>query len=952
MLAALVAGSAMTAVAQPLYFSSDASGNLLQAYTPTATAPVIVHQPASRVAATGDPLRLAVLARGAIPLSYQWQLNSNNIPGATADTLIIPTIASTDFGAYRVIVTNPLGSITSSNALVQLDADRDGLADAWEILHFTSITNRSGFADYDQDGATDREEFVEGTHPRFASSSVNPRLQIISDRGEVFVSPNLPFFAPNQIVTLNGVPDPGQQFLGYLRVPFGGGPYLNIHTNPAELKLGTSGLIGSQIVRAIFGLPIPQSLDVTNGWRIDQAGWYGQSSVTHDGADAAQSMRMLGAFEAWMELTNVVLSAEGTIRFWWKVDGTPQDRLRFHRNGLLRSGEIGTNTDWQLRTYYLPKGTNVVRWVYKKGGNEVSEYNGLVYAPADAGWVDEVTYSVWPDPDLDADGDTLADIWELKFFDELSPRANDDSDRDGITNRDEFIEGTDPTSNVSLLPRLTVVASGGTVTRNPHLPKFTFGQTVQLQAVPEPNNYFVVWSGAVSGTDINRSLVMNANKAVTATFGLPLPVVLNTPALNWTRHGTIGFFGQTNVSHDGLHAAQSGPVGFREESAMETTVTGPGTLVFWWKPLCQTNVNFGRFLIDGVEQAGKITGDMPWRPQSFYVGEGAHTFRWNYTNNVGNFSLTNGIWVDRVSFTPGMIAPSIAIPPVPALVASGETARFEVIATGTLPFTYQWFRNNVSLGGAGTQAVLTLANVSSSDAGSYRVEVGNPMGTVSSGAAGLTVVPVPPVNDDFANRTPAGGPAPMLGYTWGATSEEGEPDHGLSFGGRSVWWSWTAPASGTYWVQAVATNLNHPLAAAVYTGNSVGALTEVRKATGNPITSGGVNLSPVAVPFAAVSGTQYAVAIDHEMFASAFFSISIGPAPAPSLGSVVVGTGNGFGFSFAAPAGARYEIHVSTNLVIWMNMDAGTVPPDGRVLFVDLDTDGEAIRFYRAILVP
>src|SRR5207249_4067805 len=103
--------------------------------------------------------------------------------------------------------------------------------------------------------------------------------------------------------------------------------------------------------------------------------------------DAAQSARILGAVGALMELTNVVLSSEGTITFWWKVDGTPGAQLQFSRNNLPRPGEIGTNTDWQLRTYYLPAGTNVVRWVYKSS-DEVSEYNGFSYAPLDAAWVD------------------------------------------------------------------------------------------------------------------------------------------------------------------------------------------------------------------------------------------------------------------------------------------------------------------------------------------------------------------------------------------------------------------------------------------------------------------------------------------------------------------------------------------------------------------------------------
>ena len=70
------------------------------------------------------------------------------------------------------------------------------------------------------------------------------------------------------------------------------------------------------------------------------------------------------------------------------------------------------------------------------------------------------------------------------------------------------------------------------------------------------------------------------------------------------------------------------------------SVTGPGTLVFWWKASSQTNVSFGRFLVDGVEQPGKISGETTWIPQSFLLPAGPHTLRWNYTNMSALVSLT------------------------------------------------------------------------------------------------------------------------------------------------------------------------------------------------------------------------------------------------------------------------------------------------------------------------
>ena len=50
------------------------------------------------------------------------------------------------------------------------DTDGDGLDDAWEILHFDSISAQDGAGDPDGDLATNAQEFAAGTDPRSASS--------------------------------------------------------------------------------------------------------------------------------------------------------------------------------------------------------------------------------------------------------------------------------------------------------------------------------------------------------------------------------------------------------------------------------------------------------------------------------------------------------------------------------------------------------------------------------------------------------------------------------------------------------------------------------------------------------------------------------------------------------------------------------------------------------------
>jgi len=57
---------------------------------------------------------------------------------------------------------------------------------------------------------------------------------------------------------------------------------------------------------------------------------------------------------------------------------------------------------------------------------------------------------------------------------------------------------------------------------------------------------------------------------------------------------------------------------------------------------------------------------------------------------------------------------------------------------------------------------------------------------------------VGPINDYFANATVlTGSSLTVTGSNSNASKEQGEPNHGGNTGGRSVWYTWTAPTSGT-----------------------------------------------------------------------------------------------------------------------------------------------------------
>src|SRR5262245_35508433 len=101
----------------------------------------------------------------------------------------------------------------------------------------------------------------------------------------------------------------------------------------------------------------------------------------------------------------------------------------------------------------------------------------------------------------------------------------------------------------------------------------------------------------------------------------------------------------------------------------------------------------------------------------------------------------------------------------------------------------------------------------------------NPLAVLLLALVGLIVTSsaqafAAPANDAFAASVSL-GQGTVNGTTVGATAEPGEPDH---YGvGKTVWYRWTAPGTGGAKVSVCGSGNT----VAVYTGSSVGALTEV-----------------------------------------------------------------------------------------------------------------------------
>jgi hypothetical protein len=191
------------------------------------------------------------------------------------------------------------------------------------------------------------------------------------------------------------------------------------------------------------------------------------------------------------------------------------------------------------------------------------------------------------------------------------------------------------------------------------------------------------------------------------------------------------------------------------------------------------------------------------------------------------------------------------------------------------------FQNGTPHGLAATNTTLVISNVAPGQAGNWTVRASNSAGVTVSQPFNLAVLPVPPSNDSFANRALLVGSNLVSGYNYGATKEAGEPNHAFANGGRSVWYSWTAPQTAKYF--AVAEDLTGSSGGllGVYTGNSVSGLTTVGSDTASSTFTNGVLVYTARAIFDAIAGTTYAVAIDTSFGTGTRFSLGMELIPPP-----------------------------------------------------------------------
>jgi subtilisin family serine protease len=212
----------------------------------------------------------------------------------------------------------------------------------------------------------------------------------------------------------------------------------------------------------------------------------------------------------------------------------------------------------------------------------------------------------------------------------------------------------------------------------------------------------------------------------------------DSESLPWDDSGsTARWESQRESSHDAVDALVSGLVEDGQSSTVATSVTGPGTLGFWWRVSSQSGSDFLRVLLDGVA-VSSISGDSTWALVEVPIPEGLHVITWSYSKDASGRAGADAGWVDQLTFNPQGIPPTVVQGPRSQTVYAGASVNLGVRVSGSEPMSFEWHRNGQPLPGR-TSSSLTLANIQSSDTGDYTVTVSNAFGSATSEPAHLAL---------------------------------------------------------------------------------------------------------------------------------------------------------------------------------------------------------------------
>jgi hypothetical protein len=255
----------------------------------------------------------------------------------------------------------------------------------------------------------------------------------------------------------------------------------------------------------------------------------------------------------------------------------------------------------------------------------------------------------------------------------------------------------------------TNAVGGGIVLSQPN--PIPFGKIVTASAIPNAGNYFVTWSGAASGTNAPTTLlVTNANPTINALFST-LPGGKYSLAVVVFGNGSVAISPQQNSYNPG------------DNVTLTASTTNVGTSFFGW--------------------TGDVSG----------------------TNN----SIVVVMDTSKVVQANFGVFPVVNVSPQNLIVFAGSNAVLNANAAGLPPLAYQWQNSQGAIAGQ-TNATFAIIDAQVTNSDNYAVVVSNPLGSITSAVATVTVVLPPSISSQPIPQAVAVGASLVLGASADGTA--------------------------------------------------------------------------------------------------------------------------------------------------------------------------------------
>lgn len=184
------------------------------------------------------------------------------------------------------------------------------------------------------------------------------------------------------------------------------------------------------------------------------------------------------------------------------------------------------------------------------------------------------------------------------------------------------------------------------------------------------------------------------------SFQLPVGVTNNVEKFEtgnfsqfpWQFSGNANWTITNSSPYEGTYCARSGVITHNQTSAMQVTVSSPiaGEISFWHKVSSESNYDYLRFYIDGVEK-NSWSGTTAWQQAVYPVTAGQHTYKWAYTKDVSVSTGSDCAWVDMINF-PQSVSPGSLVVNIMAnqtQINPGDFVQFYDVSSG-FPLNYSW----------------------------------------------------------------------------------------------------------------------------------------------------------------------------------------------------------------------------------------------------------------------